>query len=42
MYAPVLDGGVKSDIYRRNLPLGLPSTIKTLQYQTGKQNLAIA
>ena len=35
-YAPVLDGSVKTEIYRRNLPLGVPSSIKTLDYDSDR------
>ena len=35
-YTPVLDGSVKTEIYRRNLPLGVPSSIKTLDYDSDR------
>ena len=31
---PVLDLSTKSEIYRRNLPLGLPKSIKSLVYES--------
>ena len=35
-YTPVLDASVKTEIYRRNLPLGVPSSIKTLDYDSDR------
>ena len=35
-YTPVLDGSVKTEIYRRNLPLGVPTSIKTLDYDSDR------
>ena len=35
-YTPVLDGSVKTEIYRRNLPLGVPSSIKSLDYDSDR------
>ena len=35
-YTPELDETVKTEIYRRNLPLGLPSSIKTLYYDSDR------
>ena len=36
IFDPILDEEVKSEIYKRNLPLGLPKTIKSLEYEKVK------
>lgn len=37
-FIPVLDLSTKSEIYRKNLPLGLPKTIKSLDYESDQHS----